>query len=214
MGRVQDSGTVVESAADIVVPLRGPRESLGVATHVRSTLLLSSLQSLRSRGLSDRYLACLEPEMHAPLGEVVAGVWLPMAVGLAHYRALDAMALPEDVQAAIGHDVNERVQGSVIGLIARTARGAGATPWTAMAQMPRLWDRMFQGGGGVEGRRLGPKDALVELVGLPLLDVPYLRAAFRGAFLAGLAPFCQRVYVTLSADRRPAGGATFRLSWA
>jgi hypothetical protein len=152
--------------------------------------------------------------MRGPLAEVVAGVWMPMDVGVAHYRAIDAMDLPQDAHAAMGQDVNERVQGSVLGVIARAAKSAGATPWSVIPQMPRMYDRMFQGGGGVEARRLGPKDALVEIVGLPLLDVPYLRSAFRGAFASGLAPFCQRAYVTLAPGAAPAGCAVYRLSWA
>lgn len=204
----------LQLASDVVVPLRSPRDSVGVAVQVRSTLLLSSLQSLRARGLHDRYLACLAPTMRAPLAEVVAGVWMPMEVGVAHYRAIDAMALPQDAQEAMGQDVNERVQGSVLGVIARAAKNAGATPWGVIPQMPRMYDRMFQGGGGVEARRLGPKDALIEIVGLPLLDVPYLRGAFRGAFASGLAPFCQRAYVTLAPGAAATGCAAYRLSWA
>jgi hypothetical protein len=201
-------------SGEIIVPLRVPREQLLPVTRVRSTLVLSSLQSLRVRGLFESYLGALDPAAHAPILEIVAGVWLDMDVALAHYRACDALGLPADLQVAMGHDVSERVQGTVLGVTARAARGVGVTPWTGLTQTPRLWDRVFDGGGGIEVRKMGPKDAQVELVGLPLLDVAYFRHAYRGAFLAGLELFCRRAYVDELDERRAAMGAIYRVSWA
>ena len=68
----------------IVTPLPGPRGTLPEATRVRSTLLLSSLQSLRTRGLFERYVAVLDAAHRDAMLEAVAGAWLPMAVGIAH----------------------------------------------------------------------------------------------------------------------------------
>jgi hypothetical protein len=213
VGGGDDSPTVTVLPGEILVPLRVPRERLAPVTRIRSTLLLSSLQSLRARALFERYLAALEPDMHAPLLDLVAGVWVPVQVALAHYRACDALRLSADEQTAMGHDVSNRVQGTVLAVTARAARGMGVTPWAALVQSPRLWDRVFGGGGGVEVRKAGPKDARVELMGLVLLDLAYFRHAYRGAFLAGLGLFCRRVYVEVEEDR-PAMSAVFRVSWA
>jgi hypothetical protein len=198
---------------ELVVSLPAPRATLPTATRVRSTLLLSSIQSLRARGLFDRYAANLEAAHHTAVFEMVAGVWLPMDVALAHYRASDALGLSPEEQAGMGRDVNVRVQGSVLGLLARTARDAGVTPWVIMGSLGRLWDRVFDGGGGVEVRKTGPKDARAEVVGLPLLKVGYFRHAFRGVFKGGLEPICQRVYVHEALEEGTETSAVFRVQW-
>jgi hypothetical protein len=198
---------------ELVTPLPEPRATLPEATRVRSTLLLSSLQSLRTRGLFERYVAVIDEAHREAMLEAVAGAWLPMAVGIAHYRACDALELTAEEEAAIGRDVNLRVQGTVLDLVLRTARGAGVTPWAILGSLGKLWTRTFDGGGGVEVRKTGPKDARVELVGLPLLAVPYFRHAFRGVFQGGLAPFCQRAYVRESVEEATDASAVFRLAW-
>jgi hypothetical protein len=198
---------------EIVTPLPGPRGTLPEATRVRSTLLLSSLQSLRTRGLFERYVAVLDAAHRDAMLEAVAGAWLPMAVGIAHYRACDALELTAEEEAAMGRDVSVRVQGTVLDLLLRTARGAGVTPWAVLGALGKLWSRTFDGGGGVEVRKTGPKDARAELVGLPLLVVPYFRHAFRGVFQEGLVPFCQRAYVRESVEEATDTSAVFRLQW-
>ena len=93
------------------------------------------------------------------------------------------------------------------------AKGAGATPWTGLGFLDRLWDRVFAGGGGVGLVKLGPKEARAQLIGLPLLAVPYFRHAFRGTMLAGLELFCQRAYVHEHGRDQPESTFTFRVSW-
>ena len=101
----------------------------------------------------------------------------------------------------------------MLGVVVRAARGAGVTPWALLGRMDLLWERMFQGGAGPSLVQAGPKDARVELVGLPLLAIPYVRRAFRGIFRAGLQTLCTKVYVV----EVPVPGATsamYRVSWA
>jgi hypothetical protein len=198
---------------ELVLSLPAPRATLPTATHVRSTLLLSSLQSLRSRGLFERYASGVDPIHRPAILDAVAGVWLPMDVGVAHYRACDALGLSSDEQAGMGRDVNLRVQGSVLGVLARTARDAGVTPWIVIGSLGRLWLRMFDGGGGVEAHKTGPKDARVELVGLPLLGIGYFRHAFRGVFEGGLEPICQRAFIREESDEGTETSAVFRVQW-
>jgi hypothetical protein len=195
------------------VVLQLPRGRVAVATEVRSSLIFSSLQSLRSHGLFDRYVSLVAPEFRDTILNSVAGVWLPMRVGVAHYQACEDLGIPAADQVAIGHEVGNRIQGSLVGMLLRSARGAGATPWTVLGQLDRLWDRVFRGGAGPLVMRRGPKEARVELIGLPLLGVPYFRHAYRGTFLAGLELFSNKVYVHEGA-RRLDGTAEFRVSWA
>jgi hypothetical protein len=60
--------------------------------------------------------------------------------------------------------------------------------------------------------KLGPKEARVELVGLPLLAIPYFCHGYRGVFAAAVELFCERVYVS-DAHAGDEPRATFRLSW-
>ena len=191
-----------------------PRRRGELATEVRSTLLLSSIQSLRQKGLGGRYEANLSPEVRETVLTCVAGVWLPMTVGIAHYEACNALGLSLTDEVAMGYQVGERIQGSLVGLLVRAAKGAGTTPWTLLTNVNRLWDRVFQGGAGVSVTQVGPKEARVDLVGLPLLHVPYFRHAYRGTFLAAVELFASKAYVTEVGRRGEASGATYRVSWA
>jgi hypothetical protein len=195
----------------VLVPL--PRQRSAIATHVRSTLLLSSVQSLRSQGLFERFSSHIEPKLRDVIVMSAAGVWLPMDVGLAHYRACDALGLTLGDQVQMGHQVGQRVQGNVLGLLIKTAKGAGVTPWMVLGQVARLWDRVFHGGAGPCVKEFGPKEAHVELVGLPLLGVAYFRNAYRGTFQAGLELFCTKAYVSEIGTRSDTS-TTFRVSWA
>jgi hypothetical protein len=191
-----------------------PAADAGRVTHVRSTLVLSSVQSLRAHSLYEHYIRLLDPGMRDTVEALIAGQWLPVETALKHYRACDALGLTLANEIALGHEVGTRIQGSILGLLLKGAKGAGATPWTGLGFMDRLWERVFNGGGGVGLVKLGPKEARAQLVGLPLLTVPYFRHAFRGTMLAGLELFCQRAYVhEQGRDRADDTSFTFRVSW-
>ncbi len=188
-------------------------EQRPLANEVRSTLVLASMQALRGHGSFDRYVELLGAADRDRLLTMVAGVWIPMNLALAHYTACDALTFPLSEEVAMGHDVGARVQGSLLGIVVRAAKGAGATPWTPLGYLDRLWDRVFAGGGGVRLVKLGPKEARVDLIGLPLLNVPYFRHAYRGTFHAGIELLCRKAYVhEVRAPEAPAS-ASFRMSW-
>ena len=198
---------------EVIVGLDASRDADAVATHVRSTLLLSSVQSLRAKGLYDRYVTHLDGADKEALLSSVAGVWLPMSIGMSHYRACEALGLSLVEATQMGHDVGNRVQGSMLGVVMRAAKGSGVTPWMVLGQVGRLWDRTFQGGGGVSLTKLGPKEARAELIGLPLMAVPYFRHAYRGAFMAAVELFSEKVYVTEVPSRQSDVSGAYRLSW-
>lgn len=194
-----------------VVPFTKPLAKLGLASELRSTLILSSLESLRTGGLMDRYHGLLAPSYAGAIDHLVAGVWLPMEVAVAHYDACERLGLTLEEQLQLGAAVSERVHGSFLMLL-RAARKVGATPWTALSKTAHMYDRLFQGGGGVGVRKLGPKEARLDLVGVPALDVPYFRHALRGVVEAGASLFCSRCYVREL--RRPGlASASLRISW-
>ncbi|MEY4550482.1 MAG: hypothetical protein RL685_6677, partial [Pseudomonadota bacterium] len=62
-------------------------------TAIRSTLITSSLASLRLRDLLPQYEAAQQSAHRETILRCVAGEWLPLEVGFAHYRACDALGL-------------------------------------------------------------------------------------------------------------------------
>jgi hypothetical protein len=143
----------------------------------------------------------------------IAGVWLPMEIGVAHYATCDALRLSTEEVYDIGMDVSVQVQATFLGTLSKMARSAGVTPWTGLAQFQRLWDRVLDGG-GVEVRRVGPKDAHVEVVALPLVDIPYFRVAFRGFIVAGCSIFAAKVYGREVSTTGSKGAVAYRIAWA
>jgi hypothetical protein len=151
---------------------------------VRATLIQSSVATLRERGLAERYFRLLDPAYHEIILTNLAPAWLPLDIAMAHYTACDALSLTQEDLVSIGQTVGDRVQGSYIGVIARGAKLAGLTPWVLLHHLDRIWFRMFQGG-AVGVTKLGPKDALIEILNVDLARIDYFRIAFSGLFIAG-----------------------------
>jgi hypothetical protein len=199
---------------EVLVPLRtGPNGIVTSVTAVRSTLIASSLMALKERDLLPRYLETLPSHLHASVLDSVAGSWLPVEVGIAHYTAADALGLSALEQFEIGGSVAERVQNSMLGTLVRLAKTAGVTPWTGLQQFQRLWDRLLQGGSGAV-YRLGPKEARVEIHGVPLVKTAYFRNGWRGMFASSGRLFASKVYVTEIGRRSTATSMALRVAWA
>jgi hypothetical protein len=205
---------VAGSGSEVIVPFREPPQKLGVATRVRTTLLVSSLQSLRKRGLQERYLELLPTEHHAIVRSMIAGQWVAMSVAEAHYDACEALHIDRREVNAIGREVGDRIEGTFLATMVRMAGSVGATPWTALSQIERLYERLFAGGGGTCVQKLGPKDAEVHFVGVPICRIPYFRGAMLGVFEIGAELFCTRAYAKEVPDAATPNGAVLRLAWA
>jgi hypothetical protein len=162
---------------------------------VRSTWLLSSVKTLRSRGLFERYLELLPREVHEPILGAVAGTWVDLEIAAAHYRACDALQLSVQEVLSMGESVGDAINGTFLRTVFHLARTAGVTPWSALKQYAKLWERLFDGG-DVEVDKLGPKEALVQMYGLPLFSIPYIRMATRGMHQTGFMLFCTKCYMT------------------
>jgi hypothetical protein len=198
---------------EVIVAFRADPATMEPAKHIRSTLITSSLTALRRRGYMPDYER-LVPAVHKEtLLSCIAGVWLPMEIGVAHYGTCDALGLSAKEVYAIGADVSVQVQATFLGTLSKMAQSAGVTPWTGLAQFQRLWDRVLDGG-GVAVREVGPKDAHIEVVALPLVDIPYFRVAFRGFIVAGCAIFATKVYGKDVSTTRSHGSAAYRMAWA
>jgi hypothetical protein len=182
-------------------------------TGVRSTLLLASRTSLTALGRFDQYAAHLPESTRSRLNELIAGTWLPVEVAAEHWAACDALGLNPDDQMALGRTNGERLRGTLLGTLARMARGAGTTPLTLVEQFPRFWGRIFQGGGMTYSVR-GPKDVVVTASADPILRSPHFRNGLAGTASSILSLVCTRLFVRVTAyDAATATGA-YLMQWA
>lgn len=154
-------------------------------TVVRSTLLQSSLSTLRKRGHFDNYLRHLDVAHKAVILETLAPEWLPVEVAMAHYQACDALELSVAELQEIGEDVGSRIQGTFISTLVRNARTLGLTPWVPLGQFNRLRERLMDGG-GVAIDKTGPKDAIVDLRQVQLFKCTYFRVAYCGVIASAI----------------------------
>jgi hypothetical protein len=195
----------------VVVPFPAPREQIPLPTAIRSTLIASSIRSIRERGLLDAYREALDPQWKSTILDSIAGEWLDLGAGIAHYRACDALVFSALEQVAIGREVGDRIQGTFIGTMVRTAKNVGVDPWNAFPFTPKLYDRLFDGGGCCV-MRVGPKDATLELARNPLVRVAYFRNGMRGLWQGAVELFCRKAY--LAEVERTDLSYKVKISWA
>jgi len=194
------------------LPLPTPRDRVLPVSQVRSTLIASSIRALQTRGDFDRYLTLLPEPLRGTIPQIVAGTWLPIRDAYAHYDACNKLGYGPREFAEMGKDVGNRIHGTILSTAVRMAKGAGVTPWTTYAQFGRLWERSFIGG-GITVRKIGPKEAHVEVVGQPLVGLAYYHAAQRSTFLGLIELFCQKAYASDVRHGATATSATYRFAW-
>jgi hypothetical protein len=159
---------------------------------VRSTLLQSSLQTLREHGLFQRYAALLPKKYHEPILLTLAPTWLPVDVAMAHYEACDQLSLDDAALQRFGETVASQIMGTFLGTIARSSRNVGASPLLVVRNYDRLWARLFLGG-GVTIREVGPKDVSIETYGVPMYALHYFRIAHLGVVKGTLGMFAKQL---------------------
>jgi hypothetical protein len=197
--------------ADVILPFPAPVERLVAATNIRSTLIASSLRAVREGGRYDAYIARLPAAWKDLPLQAIAGLWLPIEAGVAHYRACDELGLSAEEQVANGRETGERIHGTFLGTMVRAAKSAGATPWIALGHTNKLYERLFAGGGCCV-TKTGPKDARLEMAGNPVTSIAYFRNALRGLYQVGMELFCSKAYVTDAGHT--SSSCTMRISWA
>jgi hypothetical protein len=190
-----------------------PRGELEAPRRYRASWVSSSIQTLRRHGHYDRYRLLLADGARAPLAELTASAWVPAELVMAHYDACNRLRLGPSELATLGVETTRLAIGNTLHVALRLATGAGlVSPWTLLAQAQRFMT-MICDGAGVEVMRLGPKEARVDVAAFPLARFAYNRAAMRGILLAGLEPFCQRVYASVMSADPHENDVTFRASW-
>ena len=195
---------------EIIIP---HGDAVGPVTHVRSTLLQSSLATLRVHGYLERYLELVDPALRDAITGAIAPSWLPISTGQAHYRACDALMLSEQELLAMGEAVGDRMQGPFMETLTRTARTMGMTPWVLLSRFGSLWSRLFQGG-GFELVKVGPKDMTIEILGASLPSYAYFRTGFCGVVRAGYKYVGVRVaYVSTARWDQVSDRFVMRAAW-
>jgi hypothetical protein len=142
----------------------------------------------------------------------VAGVWLPTEVALEHYRAVEELALPTAEQLDIGRNVAHRLEGTFLGTVIKMSASVGVTPWLGLERFGRIYDRLFVGG-GCAIFKVGPKEARIEMVGVPLAAIAYFRVGLRGMTEAGCELFCKKAYAHEIPRLCSANVVTIRVAW-
>jgi hypothetical protein len=163
-----------------------------VVKHVRSTLISSSVQTLRENKLFDRYLTYLPKEFHEAVLLTIAPTWMPVEVAMAHYGSCDALNLAESELERIGESVSSRIMGTFLGTLVRSSRNVGATPLIPLRQYDRLLSRLMSGGSCIV-KQTGPKDAVVQSHGVPMFEYRYFRVAYQGVVRGSIGMFAKKV---------------------
>jgi hypothetical protein len=198
----------------IPYPNDARREQVPTATEMRSTWMSTSVQTLRARGHYDAYMKKL-PEPHRDtIQSIVAGLWLPMDVVLAHYAACDALDLLDSEIIDMGRESSQRAHNAIFAVMVRVARGAGVTPWTSITHAQKLWQRTMSGGGGVTIVKLGPKEARFEMAGFPPARFRYVRIAVRGIAQGVVELFARTAFVRELPSICNDTTLAYRISWA
>ncbi|MDB4987230.1 MAG: hypothetical protein JWN04_2408, partial [Myxococcaceae bacterium] len=173
-------------------------------THVRGTLVVNSIESLRQLGVLPRYESLLSPALREQLLFALAASWLPVESVLEHYRACDALQLSDEQTKRSGELVAARNAHTLLGAAMRLARrNTGVDSYVlVMSRLDTLLARLYR-----EGRclvtRTGPKDLRLESHGLVLAESQYFRAAYYAYNLATAKLFCNVAYVKPTRPREP-----------
>lgn len=183
------------------------------ATHVRSTLIVSSIQALRGHGHFDAYVARLPEQHRAEILSLIAGTWIPIELGLVHYRAAEQLGLDGRTIDAIGGEVGARVNKSTLSLLVKLSKQAGVTPWAALSHAHRLRELSWKGS-DVAVWKIGPKDARFDWVAIPYAAVPYYVTSLGGFLRELIQLFATKAYTKVVPDRCSAMSVSYRLAWA
>src|SRR5258706_8484132 len=178
---------------ELYVPFPESIRTAPRTTAVRSTTVITSRRGIKERGYFEEYKKHISVSSEGALEHAVAGLWLPIELGLDHYRACDALSLGLNEQRELGGLALRRLRETLMGTMAKSLASSGiVSMWDVLRRYHTFFAANFQGGGS-RVWKVGPKDAILEIAGLPLARVPYLRNAYGGLLNEGA-----RFFVTTS----------------
>jgi hypothetical protein len=198
---------------ELFVPFPESMRTAPETTAIRSTTVIVSRQGLKERGYFDEYKKHISAESEAALEAAVAGVWLPIALGADHYVACNALKLSLSEERELGGLALRKLRDTLMGTMAKTLGAAGIVSlWDVLRRYHTFFAANFRGGGS-RVWKVGPKDAILEISGLPLVRIPYLRHAYGGLLNEGARFFLTTSHV--AEVPRISGNLSigFRVSW-
>lgn len=194
---------------EILVPFRGGPP---VVAEIRSTAIVSAIQTVRSIGLGERYEAAMTADQRTRLLSLAPGIWVPAEVAREHYQIVDDLHLDAATIERIGAAVGERLYKSVVGTLLKLSSEAGASPWQMLPITQRMIDMNWRGTDVAVWKR-GPKEARFEWRNQPCSKVPYFVTSFASLLRTLLELLCKKAYVVPVPNGCGPTKLTCRLSW-
>lgn len=191
-------------------PLFDPPRNVQPISAVRGTMLLIDWRWLREHALFDAYAEALGKDR--ALLDATASEWVPFPLGLAHWEALDRLALPRETLYGMGVFMGEHAHNVVLSTLVRLAGKLGVSPFAALGQSHKLWTRSWNGG-GMAAYRTGERAARVELFQASVLRTTAFRSGLPGVIVSGIAPFCKRPVVVEEMEARTPSSVSLRIGW-
>jgi hypothetical protein len=186
-----------------------------LVTAVRGSLGVGVKKLLGDTGHYERYLALLPEENRDTAKFALAASWVPAEQAMMHCETVDALQLDDKEVQQMGQVLGGYILDSLFASVLRAARSAGADAgaWICLKHADRVWNRVYQGG-GVSVIQAGPKDAVIEVHGLPFAASPAFRV-MHCAFLRGIVMLVARTCVAKVTRAREARDGTLAvaLSW-
>lgn len=182
---------------------------------LKAMLIQSRLKHLRNENLLEDYVARVDPAHRETLLNSLASSWIPVDAALAHYVALDRLELSDTQLARMAEPLGKSTFEVMFAAILRASRNAGADlhVWTGLRQLDRLWNRIYQGG-ACKVTQVGPKDALLEVIGVPFAHSRSFRSTHCG-FLRGTIALTAKACIVkgLAAHDSKSDHYTVSISW-
>lgn len=193
-----------ERSDDVVAEYRSPDGER--ITHIRSTLIASSLQTLKAHGFLERYLRVLPKAHHDQMLAPRAPSWVEVEEAALHYNACQNMPLSSAELEQLSESVVTSVGNTLMSTFNRASRAAeGGSPWLSLVQAEKLFPRLNRGG-AIRIVRRGTNEALVEVRGGSLYTIPYYEIGHCALLRVAASLFATKVqvrtvYVTPSEHR-------------
>jgi hypothetical protein len=188
------------------------RSPVEPVTDVRSTLLLAGIQSVRAKGLYPEYSDVLSPEVRESIVGLAGGIWVPVELAVAHYSAMDRLAIDRLTIEALGADVAQRTWKHILAPVFARAKRIGPKPWEAFSHAQETVKLNWRGG-DIQIIKETETQALYEWAGQPCANVPYFVTSF-GSFMRALTNlFSSRAYCSVVPERSSPTTIAIRLSW-
>lgn len=188
-----------EPSGSVVVDYESPDGER--ITHIRSALISSSIQTLKTLGFMERYLQVLPARYHGEVLAPRAPGWTPVEEAAIHYNACEGMRLSPAELETLSESVVISIGNTLMATFNRSSRKLdGGSPWLSLAQAEKLFSRMNLGGAIRISRRTA-NEALVEVRGGVLYAIPYYEIGHRALLRVAAQLFVTKAHVrTLSVN--------------